>query len=327
MKSASPRPIHSRSSNGFTLIESIISLTIVAGITLACGSVVNLAARSTTSVAISGPANSSTASTTQVAAIRNATDQITADLKMALSITVQTGNAITFTVPDRAADGTPETITYAWGGVGQSLTRQYNGGAALSIADNVQSFNLNYLSKVVTTAPVESAEQVLVSRDWPIPADIQSLSLASISAAENFSPALPGNAISWKITKLRFKLKRKSGATGLLTVHVNNVDTNDNPTGAALASATIDIATVSSSAWQFVDVPLTPIAGLAPGIDISVVVLTPSATSLGYLAYDGKAADASMGESLGNGTGSGFSMPVSTQCLEYYIYGTITTQP
>jgi hypothetical protein len=299
-------------------VESLISLVIVVTIVLACVSVIALAARATGGA---GPSAQS-----QAATIRSATDQVTADLKMALNITSQSSSAITFTVPDRTGSGSPNTITYSWASAGSSLMRQFNGGTAVSIADNVQNFNLSYVTKSATAAPVESAEQLLVSRDWGTSTDIQSYGLASGSIAEYFSPALPANAVTWKITRVKLKLKRNGTKTGTVSVYVSNVDGTKNPTGAALSSATVDISTVSGAAWTWVNLPLTAVGGLTPGQNMSVVALSSTGSTIGYLAYDNKGTDTSMGESTGNSAGAGFVTPVSTSAIEYYVYGTITTQ-
>jgi len=77
-------------------------------------------------------------------------DQITADLAVALTFNERTDTEVTFTVPDRDADETPETIRYAWSGVGgDPLTRTYNGGEPYAIAQDVHYFNITYLLKAL----------------------------------------------------------------------------------------------------------------------------------------------------------------------------------
>jgi Tfp pilus assembly protein PilW len=69
---------------------------------------------------------------------------LVADLGYALSITAATSTSVTATVPDRNADGSPETIRYAWAGAGQALTREYNGSSASAVLPSVQSFAIEY---------------------------------------------------------------------------------------------------------------------------------------------------------------------------------------
>jgi prepilin-type N-terminal cleavage/methylation domain-containing protein len=306
----------------FTLLEMAMSMVIVSILALACTSVVRLATR------LGNPSVSTDPASLAVSA-RSAMDQINADLKMATSITSRSASSITFTVPDRNNDGLPETITYAWAGVGSPITRQYNGGAIVSIADNVQNFNLSFLDKtVVPPPPVESAEQVLASRDWPTASDIKSYSLKSAAwAAEYFKPVMPGNTVSWKVTRLKVKLQRNGAATGNVTVTVNNVDGSNKPAGAALGSFPIDITSVASNKFVWVDVPLAAISGLDPRSSLSIEVTTTNASTLGTLAYDQKAVDPSMGWMSGSSPGTTWSAPTSTTAMEYYVYGTVTTQP
>ena len=81
-------------------------------------------------------------------------NDILADLKHAISFSEHTANAVTFTVPDRTGDGISETIRYAWSGTtGDPLTFEYNGSSAVTLADNVENFDLTYLTRL-TTAPI-----------------------------------------------------------------------------------------------------------------------------------------------------------------------------
>jgi hypothetical protein len=70
------------------------------------------------------------------------------DVGMAQSFSERTSKAITFTVPDRNGDSLVETIRYAWSGTaGDPLTYQYNGGTAVTIAQDVRVFNLAALTR------------------------------------------------------------------------------------------------------------------------------------------------------------------------------------
>lgn len=79
------------------------------------------------------------------------------DMQFALDITEQGATAVTFTVPGRSGNAAvPETIRYAWAGApGDPVTRQYNGGAAATLVDDVHGFGLIYYQ------PDASVERVL----------------------------------------------------------------------------------------------------------------------------------------------------------------------
>ena len=71
----------------------------------------------------------------------SALTDVIADVKTATSFSERTPTAVTFTVPDRNGDTNPETIRYAWSGTpGDPLTREYNGGSAVTVVDHVFDF-------------------------------------------------------------------------------------------------------------------------------------------------------------------------------------------
>ncbi|WP_146447492.1 PulJ/GspJ family protein [Bythopirellula polymerisocia] len=96
------------------------------------------------SQALSDNPNSSEQSRTSAIVLHD----LAADLNKAISFSERTATALTFTVPDRNGDGTSETIRYAWSGSpGDPLTYQYNGGAIVNVATDVQSFNTTALTR------------------------------------------------------------------------------------------------------------------------------------------------------------------------------------
>src|ERR1051325_4118910 len=118
-------PLSQVRSRGYTLIEMVLALGILAIILVAAESAVVLSAkaipdgRGPAAAAISG---------------ERAQDLMTSELMTAVGVTEQTANAITFTVPDRNGDSVAETIRYAWTGTaGDPLTRQYNGGNVVNV--------------------------------------------------------------------------------------------------------------------------------------------------------------------------------------------------
>ena len=318
---------------GFTLIEMMISLSIVSVIVAACGSVVVLAAKSISSTATNGGSSTASltaASTTQVASIRSAMDLLTAELKTALNINSQTATSISFTVPARGAHTSPETIVYSWAGTGQPLTRNYNSNGAVSIVDGVINFNLNLLSR--TTAPpppVESAEQLFNSYTASTNA-MWNLSTTSWEC-QYFNPAafLPGNTISWKITRVQVLVKRKlSGSTGTITAQIRAADAAKKPTGAVLTSASVNVTAIpTTNTW--VDIPLTPLGSLTPSTGMTLVVTSSNATSNAVISgFSGiTPAPTATAECYTTNGGTSWTTPSGSVALEFKVYGTITTQP
>jgi len=314
------RPNRGRPS-AFTLVEMVVALTMASILLAACGSIILLATRAL------GTGKGGT-SADQAALARAAAERLAADLKMATSFSVRTSTAATFTVPDRNGDTLPEVIAYAWAGPGSPLTYQCNGqpSPAAVIADNVRNFNMDAILRTVAPPPsVEGPEQLLVSRDWAIAGDIKSFGVKTGTwPAESFKPSLPVNAVSWKITRIKLKLK-KWAPNGMLTIRVTNTDAGGKPTGSALDSATFDPASLTS-AWTWVEVAFSNLSGIDPRAALAVVV-TGNKNSTAYVAYDEKATNTAMSWCTTNNSGGSWTVPVSNRAMEIYVYGKVTVQP
>ncbi len=305
----------------FTLVEMLISLGIVTLISLTCVSVTRLMARS-------AAASADTAPSGLTASARDALDQMCRDLKMATSISERTATAITVTVPDRNGDGNAEVIRYECTGKGAPLTRQVKSVGTVTLIPSMSGFNLSYVDRTVmipASVSVESAEQVLASRDWLVLADLQPLNMKNNSAAELFRPTLPATAVSWKITRLKLKVARNLVSTGTLTVAVRYVDALGAPTGTALGTYTLDISTVPVLA-TWMDIPLTAIAGIDPAASLAIQVSTSASSTIGTLSYDKLATSTSNAWMTGNAAGASWTSPDSTKSMEFYVYGTVTTK-
>jgi hypothetical protein len=250
-------------------------------------------------------------------------------LKVALSITQQTATTLTFTVPDRNGDNVAETISYSWDGVsGHPLTRQYNGGALLSIADNVTSFNLGYLTRTVGTPPAPpptvSAEQVMASYDTATATSNFAVT-GTAWGAEYFKPTLPAAAISWKITHIKMKLSQKAGSSGNFIVQVRPATGAKLPTATILDSATISNAIGTTAVW--VDIPFNNLGGLDPSAGYVVVI--EGSAAVGNMVYDAAASLAKTtgtiaGTSTSNSGGT-WGASNTTAASLFYVYGTYTT--
>lgn len=126
----------------FTLVELLIASAIMAILMIGMASSIRF-------VAEAADEGKNTASKMKDAT--GVLDLIMEDLGDALTFTERGPNAVACTVPDRNGDGTPESIRYAWSGIaGDSLTVEYNGAAAETIAEDVHAFSLAYLVKTAT---------------------------------------------------------------------------------------------------------------------------------------------------------------------------------
>ena len=154
-----PRPRRGRRAWGFTLMEAVVSVGVTSTLMGGMISVMSIASRASY--------NNTEASENTYQA-RDVVSQITTDLSLAESFTERTSTTAAFKVPDRDGDGLSESVRYAWsGGAGGTLTRQYNGGPVVTIAEDVHHFNLGYITKVVQPAAADTgdaeAEEVTVA--------------------------------------------------------------------------------------------------------------------------------------------------------------------
>jgi len=125
----------------YTLIELVASIAATAILVAGMGSVVMVAARST---------SESPVPVRQVRAAVTAQD-ILSELEYAVSFSERTATAVEFTVTDRNGDASVETIRYAWSGTpGDPLTRQYNGGTAVEFRKDIHLFSYSDLVETVT---------------------------------------------------------------------------------------------------------------------------------------------------------------------------------
>lgn len=140
-----PLPRRGRRARGFSLMEAVVSICVTGTLMGGMISVMSIASRA---------AYNNTEATENTYQARDVVSQITTDLSLAESFTERTSTTVAFRVPDRDGDGLSESIRYAWSGTAAgTLTRQYNGGAVVTIAEDVQHFNLAYITKVVQPPP------------------------------------------------------------------------------------------------------------------------------------------------------------------------------
>ena len=253
-----------------------------------------------------------------------ALDHVAADLTYATSLPIMASRDLEFQGPDRNNDGQAETIRYTWSGTpGEPLVRTINGGAPHEVAGDVQEFALVYDQRTITVPLyTESDEMLLASYD-------SSTSLGDFQVASNrwvaeyINPALPANASSWSITRVRFRAKRSGNQQGQTLVQVRAAAAPAVPSSTVLDQVTLlENQMTNNYAWR--EIRFTA-SGLVPGTGACVVFQWANAqisTELQYQTANAAQAHAAMVVSTNNG---GTWSPMSNQNLLYYIYGKTTT--
>ncbi|MCZ6654253.1 MAG: prepilin-type N-terminal cleavage/methylation domain-containing protein [Planctomycetota bacterium] len=250
----SRRPLTRR--NGFTLIELVTSMTIGAILLSGMGSAILIASH-----ALPGR-------NTATGAILRASDvveQIAGELHCAVTFTQRSATMVEITVPDRNADLTPETIRYTWSGMpGDPLTRQYNAGTIVNVAEDVQEFDLSYATRASPSLPdIEMPEELFLAQDANNSGTESEFALtATKKCAEKFKALLPADAVSWRITRIRFIASPSAGIQGNLSVEVMNTITGTGKPGSTEDAVLVPESNLIANNWY--DVQFTNAGGLSP---------------------------------------------------------------
>jgi len=147
-------PDRRRRASGFSLVELMISLTLVMLLTLALLTSHVFIARGDQSLQNYGDMNSQA---------RRLLEQLAGDLRAATDVTNFTASSVSLTVPTNAAGTTTQDVTWEYDSVSETVTREDDGGAVV-FARDVDTFELFYAnSNSVETASLIEVKQVQLS--------------------------------------------------------------------------------------------------------------------------------------------------------------------
>lgn len=210
-----------RHAGGFTLVELIIAMAINAVLMAGMVSVMVIAGHSI-------PSADSEVETQRIT--DDVIGRIVAELREARTIITANTTEIEFTVADRSvpSDGSDETIRYVWSGVpGEPLTRQYNGGAVVTLIADVQAlefdFGLESTTGDLQLAPIiETAEGPLLLQDGTLLIGSDSRTDIGVDqrVAAGFEPVYPPTAVKWNITRVEFQPNHAGISDNQLKVRV-----------------------------------------------------------------------------------------------------------
>ncbi|GAB4187599.1 MAG: hypothetical protein Kow00105_02260 [Phycisphaeraceae bacterium] len=308
-----PRPT-SRGGKAFTLIEMMVSLSILSIVFLAMGSVMMLSAKAVPSP--DAPAN-------QMISAAEVIDQMAGELQVATSVSVATDKGIAFTVPDRDGDDVEESIVYLWGGVaGTGLVRQYNGVNTTPLSA-VYEFTLNYdtYDAPQPDAQVVSEEMLLAYHDPAIGSKDHDIKIDNW-VGQYFQPnGLPADAIDWSLTRVILKVKNGGGSnTGQSLIQIRTPTFYGTPSNIVLDQVTLDESTLPGSyIWR--EFSFSNVTDLSPDEGLCVVV---------QWVNDGKSARVLGDDKSGSGllftNNQGFFWIIDNykDSLVYYAYRTYT---
>jgi len=252
----------------FTLVEAVVSVSVISIIMLATGSAVVLAMR-----ALPDPQRPAY----RVNQSSQVTDQIVAELQESRHIVERTSSAVTFTVADRNGDGAPEQIRYAWSETaGEPLTRQYNQGSVVNVLEDVHEFCLGLDIQAVTEEypgpPVESAESIF--SQYTATGDCNYVVNSPDWVGQYFHPDefLPAEALAWTITKVGFVARTAGLPSGQIYVQLRPATGENKPGTEVLESNAMNEDSLSDT-YEWIELPFSSAAASNLSVDQGVCLV------------------------------------------------------
>ncbi len=256
-----------RARRGVALLEVVVSATSGAILFAGMATAVMLSLRA-------GDATIGPWSRTRIGA--DAGFQLTRELQHAKSFnsSYSTANRVEFTIPDQTGDGIDETVRYEWSGTaGHPVYRTFNGGTAEEFLPNIHAFTLQYRTKAIPPEPTytEAAEAQyldLNSSNTGFLADWQGVS-RDTWVAQHFTPNLPSNAVSWRVTRVQLYLAPTGSENGLALVQVRRAGPNQAPSASFVCQAVLSESEFPSNWFT---ATFANAAGLLPTEGVCIVL-------------------------------------------------------
>ncbi len=249
--------------------------------------------------------------------------RIVSELQGARYVSERSAHAITFTVPDRDGNGSPERIRYAWSGVpGDPLTRQYNAGLSATLLEGVNQFDVACDTRSVTEtypgAPVESAEVLVDS--YTGSGDAKNYNVDKDHwIGQNAQPPVAGSIpglVTWRVTRVRFQAIKSGAIDDQTRVQICVPNADKTPSTTVLEEQLLNENTLTGT-YALTNISFQYVAGLAPDQGVCVV-LRPLGTNASCQArYDNGSGSDLLTTSNGGQNWSYYSQ----KSLQYYLYG------
>lgn len=269
-----------------------------------------------------------TASSSRLNAAR-AVNRLAEELRCAKWVMERSSDAIEFVIADRNADGAGERIRYEW--TGDELLRAVNDGDAVPIADDVQSFEIEYVYATTTDRlyPVsETAEATLASNTNTSGSGVRSIK-NDLWISQQVNPqafsSIPAGAVSWNATRIDFYGRRVGSNSSALLVQLRSSGApNNGPTSEVIGAASvIDTSLSASSAWNSVSFS-SPLRGLSMTQRYNIVFASSNSTPCCNFHYVDTTPSGGVSETSGTDPGATWQY-YSSRYIFYRLWGTYTT--
>ncbi len=298
----------------FTLVELMVSVAIMSILLVAIGSSILLASK-----AIPDATNP----TSRVIASSNLANQIAAELRSATYITESSATAISFAVPDRDGDGSPELIRYAWSGTaGAPLTRSYNRAAAVEAVASVQNFSLAYTRATRTESypgpPVWSGVGLLSNNGNTSYGDDRELT-STKWVGQRITPTLSADAVAWRITHASLVLSKGLFSSGRVYYRIY-AGGEETPSSTVLQETSIGTGSIPLLYWQWFTLSFSSTTDIVAG-DPAYLVVAGSSSDSGYVFHD----DWTSHHQVRTNDAGGSWNYNAGDGMHHYVYGQVAT--
>jgi len=307
---------HLRKHRAFTLIELVVSVSLMSILMIGIASALVIASRTLPS--------EDDPLANQIDAAQ-AVDWLAGDLMCTVTVLNAANNAVTFSVADRNGDMIPEKLSYSWSGTaGDPLVRVVNSGSAEVLVEKVTSFALAYDTQITehdpSSDPNESNEQLLFAHDA-----IDNLKYGDVLNnswwGQYFAPSLPADAVSWSVSRVRLLLKRHSNEDTTTMVELRLPNPDWTPSDTVIDRKGIpQLSLPANATWM--EVVFSDARNLDPGVGLCLA-LTTTDTSSCVLRY--RQAGVVLAGSALSFYNTSWGTPATDQALLIYVYGTVTT--
>lgn len=271
-----------RQHRGVSLVELLVGITMSA--TVLGGAVA--------AIGLSGRTFRTAAEGLRSGEALDALDQLSADIRVAISFIRLDTNAVAFRVPDRTGDGGPELIMYEWSGTpGDPLVYSMNGSSPVELIAEVSDLNFDYLVANTVGQPVfvgltppPPSDELIFERAYEGTATAHTLgSLSGVAAI--IQPRMTDSDHVYRVTRVMIPMSA-AGTGPSVTVSLHRVNmSNGTPESAVLSSVTVSQsqlpATMSPVEFMLPDAP-----EMRDGAYIAIVVQQGSGGYAGQVALE-----------------------------------------
>lgn len=195
---------------GFTLMEMVVSASVLMIMLLATAGVMRMVSASTSSSSPVAMANTAA----------SALSRLSQELSTASSIDTSEDQAITFTVP--TAEGGTSTVTWSWSGDQDGELVRTDESTTVRIASGVRGFShTTVINESADVCTQESAGESRIASQSYVAAGYDALRVSSSAHVAQYLPlTLPTDTLTWKPTRLRIMVGRSSTVDSTLRVAI-----------------------------------------------------------------------------------------------------------